>query len=187
MTMGHQVAVLDNGVLQQVDTPRALYDRLVNVFVAGFIGPPAMNIKTVPLTEDGAAFADMILPLTREQVDAALTDGTAHVQVGFCPENTGLVGPDDAGMPIHVDLVEELGSDAYVYGTGALEGQDERFVVRVDSPADTRADLQAQPETRGRSRVCRLRPEKLRRKDSRDPPGAAGRIHVVLVRQSVGF
>jgi multiple sugar transport system ATP-binding protein len=133
MTMGHRVAVLDNGVLQQVDTPRALYDRPINVFVAGFIGSPAMNIKTVPLTDEGAAFADMILPLTREQVAAARADGTAHVQVGFRPENTDLVGQGDGGMPIHVDLVEELGSDAYVYGTVALEGHDERFVVRVES------------------------------------------------------
>jgi multiple sugar transport system ATP-binding protein len=133
MTMGHRVAVLDQGILQQVDTPRALYDHPVNVFVAGFIGSPAMNIKTVPVTDDGAAFAQMILPLNREQVAAARADGTEHVQVGFRPEDTDLVGPDDAGMPIHVDLVEELGSDAYVYGTVALEGQDERFVVRVES------------------------------------------------------
>ena len=133
MTMGHRVAVLDQGVLQQVDTPRVLYDRPVNVFVAGFIGSPAMNIKTVPLADEGGAFAEMILPLTREQVAAARADGTAHVQVGFRPENTDLVGPEDGGMPIHVDLVEELGSDAYVYGTVALEGQDETFVVRVES------------------------------------------------------
>jgi multiple sugar transport system ATP-binding protein len=133
MTMGHRVAVLDNGILQQVATPRELYDKPTNVFVAGFIGSPAMNIKTVPLTDAGAKFAEMVLPLTREQVEAARTDGTAHVLVGFRPEDTDLVGPEDGGMPIHVDLVEELGSDAYVYGTVALEGQDERFVVRVDS------------------------------------------------------
>jgi multiple sugar transport system ATP-binding protein len=75
----------------------------------------------------------MVLPLTREQIEAARADGMSHVQVGFRPEDTDLVGPDGGGMPIHVDLVEELGSDAYVYGTVALEGQDERFVVRVDS------------------------------------------------------
>jgi multiple sugar transport system ATP-binding protein len=132
MTMGHRVAVLLDGVLQQVDSPRVLYDQPVNVFVAGFIGSPAMNIKTVPLTDSGGKFAEMILPLTREQIEDARTDGTAHVQVGFRPEDTDLVGSEDGGMPIHVDLVEELGSDAYVYGTVALEGQDERFVVRVD-------------------------------------------------------
>src|SRR5438105_12432597 len=75
MTMGHRVAVLLDGILQQVDTPRALYDTPTNVFVAGFIGSPAMNIKTVPLTEVGANFAGMILPLSREQVAAARADG----------------------------------------------------------------------------------------------------------------
>jgi multiple sugar transport system ATP-binding protein len=55
-----------------------------------------------------------------------------HVLLGFRLEDTDLVGPNEGGMPIHVDLVEELGSDAYVYGTVALEGNDERFVVRVD-------------------------------------------------------
>jgi len=132
MTMGHRVAVLLDGVLQQVASPRELYDRPTNVFVAGFIGSPAMNIKTVPLTDDGAKFAEMIVPLTREQVEAAHSDGATHVQIGFRPEDTDLVGPSDGGMPIHVDLVEELGSDAYVYGTVALEGQDERIVVRGD-------------------------------------------------------
>jgi multiple sugar transport system ATP-binding protein len=133
MTMGHRVAVLLDGVLQQVASPRELYDRPKNVFVAGFIGSPAMNIKLVPLTESGAKFADMTLPLTREQIEAARSGNATHVQVGFRPEDTELVGPGDGGMPIHVDLVEELGSDAYVYGTVALEGQDERFVVRTDS------------------------------------------------------
>jgi multiple sugar transport system ATP-binding protein len=133
MTMGHRVAVLLDGVLQQVDTPRALYDTPANVFVAGFMGSPAMNIKTVRLDEDGARFAEMLLPLTREQVELAKADGgNSTVTVGFRPEDTSLVGPSDGGMPIIVELVEELGSDAYVHGTVALEGQDERFVVRAD-------------------------------------------------------
>src|SRR4029453_12106449 len=71
MTMGHRVAVLDNGLLQQVDTPRALYDRPTNVFVAGFMGSPAMNIKTVPLTDEGGKFENMVLPVSREMVAAA--------------------------------------------------------------------------------------------------------------------
>src|ERR687890_619436 len=75
MTMGHRVAVLLDGVLQQVDTPRELYDRPANVFVAGFMGSPAMNIKTVRLADNGAQFADMLLPLTREQIEAARADG----------------------------------------------------------------------------------------------------------------
>jgi multiple sugar transport system ATP-binding protein len=133
MTMGHRVAVLLDGVLQQVDTPRTLYDRPGNVFVAGFMGSPAMNIKTVPLTEAGARFVDVTLPLTREQVAAAAADGgNGKVTVGFRPEDTELVGGNDHGIPITVELVEELGSDAFVYGTVALEGQDERFTIRTD-------------------------------------------------------
>src|SRR5690242_12731007 len=133
MTMGHRVAVLLDGILQQVDTPRELYDHPANVFVAGFMGSPAMNIKTVRLTDDGAHFAAMVLPLSREQIAAAQADGgDGTVTVGFRPEDTDLVGPNDGGMPVVVDLVEELGSDAYVHGTVALEGQDERFIVRAD-------------------------------------------------------
>jgi multiple sugar transport system ATP-binding protein len=133
MTMGHRVAVLLDGVLQQVDTPRALYDHPGNVFVAGFIGSPAMNIKTVPLTESGADFAGMILPLSREQVtEAGNGGGNGTVTVGFRPEDSDLVSETEGGMPILVDLVEELGSDAYVYGHANLSGEEERFVVRTD-------------------------------------------------------
>src|SRR5436305_13708128 len=75
MPMGPRVALLLDGVLQQVDTPRELYDHPSNVFVAGFMGSPAMNIKTVRLSDEGANFADMLLPLSREQVAAARADG----------------------------------------------------------------------------------------------------------------
>jgi len=135
MTMGHRVAVLLDGVLQQVDSPRTLYDHPDNVFVAGFIGSPAMNIKTVPLTESGARFVDMNLPLTRDQVAAAKDGGATTVTVGFRPEHCDLVGASEGGMPITVDLVEELGSDEFVYGHANLEGHDERFVVRATGGA----------------------------------------------------
>src|ERR1041384_4807753 len=82
MTMGHRVAVMLDGVLQQVDTPRALYDTPGNVFVAGFMGSPAMNIKTVPLTEAGGHFGSYNIPLTREQVAAAQNAG-GKVTIGF--------------------------------------------------------------------------------------------------------
>ncbi|BCB80258.1 diacetylchitobiose ABC transporter ATP-binding protein MsiK [Phytohabitans flavus] len=133
MTMGHRVAVLLDGVLQQVDTPRALYDSPGNVFVAGFIGSPAMNIKTVPLTEQGAMFAQMIVPLSREQVAAAQANGgNSKITVGFRPEDCDLVSPTEGGLPVVVELVEDLGSDANVYGHAALDGGSERFVVRTD-------------------------------------------------------
>jgi multiple sugar transport system ATP-binding protein len=133
MTMGHRVAVLLDGVLQQVDTPRVLYDRPGNVFVAGFIGSPAMNIKTVPLTEQGAAFGQIIMPLSREQVQAAQSNGgNGRVTIGFRPDDCELVGAHDGGIPVVVELVEDLGADANIYGHAALDGGAERFTVRTD-------------------------------------------------------
>jgi multiple sugar transport system ATP-binding protein len=131
MTMGHRVAVMLDGVLQQVETPRALYDAPGNVFVAGFIGSPAMNIKTVALTDTGAEFGPLAVPLSREQITAARTGGD-QVTVGFRPEATDLVPPTGGGLPIVVDLVEDLGSDANVYGHAAMDAGAERFVVRTD-------------------------------------------------------
>jgi len=131
MTMGHRVAVMLDGVLQQCDTPRTLYDTPDNVFVAGFIGSPAMNLKTVPLTESGASFGPLAVPLSREQMATAQSGG-GKIIVGFRPEATDVVGPTEGGLPIDVDLVEDLGSDANVYGHAELDGGAERFVVRVD-------------------------------------------------------
>jgi multiple sugar transport system ATP-binding protein len=130
MTMGHRVAVLLDGELQQVDTPRVLYDTPGNVFVAGFIGSPAMNLKTVLLTDTGADFGPLAVPLSREQI-AAAQGGDGKVTVGFRPEETDLVGEADGGLPLKVDLVEDLGSDVNIYGQALLEGSDERFVVRT--------------------------------------------------------
>jgi multiple sugar transport system ATP-binding protein len=131
MTMGHRVAVMLDGVLQQCDTPRVLYDNPGNVFVAGFIGSPAMNIKTVPLGESGAEFGALAVPLSRDIVSGAQSGG-GKVTIGFRPEATDLVAPSEGGLPIVVDLVEDLGSDANVYGHAALDGGSERFVVRTD-------------------------------------------------------
>jgi multiple sugar transport system ATP-binding protein len=133
MTMGHRVAVMLDGVLQQVDTPRALYDTPANVFVAGFMGSPAMNLKTVGLTDNGATFGDLLIPLSREQIAAVRADGgDGKATVGFRPEDTDLVGASEGGLPLVVELVEDLGSDANVYGHAAIDGESERFVVRTD-------------------------------------------------------
>ena len=136
MTMGDRVAVLLDGILQQVDGPRALYDKPANAFVAGFIGSPAMNLRTVRLSDSGADFGGLLVPLTREQVAAARQDGGGdRVTVGFRPEHTELVGQGDGGIPVIVELVEELGSDAFVHGHAALTVGDasrDTLVVRTD-------------------------------------------------------
>ncbi len=133
MTLGHRVAVLLDGVLQQVDTPRTLYDRPANVFVAGFIGSPAMNLPTLPLTDSGARLGDLLLPLAREQVRAAQADGgDGTVTVGFRPEDVQVVGAADRGLPVTVELVEDLGAHSHVYAVATLDGGPLRLVVTVD-------------------------------------------------------
>jgi multiple sugar transport system ATP-binding protein len=71
MTMGDRVAVLKDGLLQQVDTPRNLYDRPSNVFVAGFIGSPAMNLIQLPIIDGGVQFGDSVLPIDRDILSKA--------------------------------------------------------------------------------------------------------------------
>jgi multiple sugar transport system ATP-binding protein len=132
MTMGHRVAVLLDGILQQVDTPRVLYDTPGNVFVGGFIGSPAMNIKTVELTDNGAQVGEMVLPLTREQLAAAREDGDGNVTIGFRPEATQIVSPSEGGLPLLVELVEDLGSHANVYGHATIGSESERFVATIE-------------------------------------------------------
>jgi multiple sugar transport system ATP-binding protein len=130
MTMGHRVAVLKDGFLQQADTPRALYDRPGNSFVAGFIGSPAMNLKTVPLVDGGAKLGNLIVPLRREVAAAAA--GLSEVTLGVRPEAFSVATDGRPGLDLRVDIAEELGADAYVYGTATLDSGDEQFVVRVD-------------------------------------------------------
>jgi multiple sugar transport system ATP-binding protein len=130
MTMGHRVAVLRDGKLQQVDTPRNLYERPCNAFVAGFIGSPAMNLRTVTLTDDGALLGGAVVPIPAEVRQAA--QGRDRVVLGMRPEAFA-IGASGAGPKLRVDLVEELGADSYVYGTitGDEPGADKPFVVRA--------------------------------------------------------
>jgi multiple sugar transport system ATP-binding protein len=130
MTMGHRVAVLKDGLLQQCDTPRALYDRPANAFVAGFIGSPAMNLKTVPISAEGAKLDGVIVPLTRDALAAA--GGLDEVTFGIRPEALGIVPSTEQGMDMTVELVEELGADALVHGAVKIGDASQRFVVRVD-------------------------------------------------------
>ena len=136
MTMGDRVAVLKDGLLLQIDTPRNLYDRPANVFVAGFIGSPAMNLREVEITESGAVLGGTTVPLSREVVSRLTGDGSKTATLGFRPESTDVVG-DGEGFPMEVAVVEELGSDAYAYGTVALSGTEEPAqqltIVRVDA------------------------------------------------------
>jgi len=124
MTLGHRVAVLRDARLQQCDTPRALFDRPVNIFVAGFVGSPSMNLCRVPLRDDGAAaFGALGLELP-----GVRANGRREAIVGVRPEAMELAGD---GLEAGVELVEELGSDAFVYCSAELAGMPARLVARV--------------------------------------------------------
>jgi multiple sugar transport system ATP-binding protein len=110
MTMGDRVAVMKDGVLQQCDTPRVLYERPVNAFVAGFIGSPAMNLIEGMFVADGVSLGGTVVPVEREVANHA----PGPVTVGFRPESLEVV-PEGQGFPAVVGLVEELGAEAYIY------------------------------------------------------------------------
>ncbi|SDM01769.1 multiple sugar transport system ATP-binding protein [Corynebacterium mycetoides] len=130
LTMGDRIAVLNFGVLQQVGTPRELYDTPRNVFVAGFIGSPAMNLATFtvdPSTRTASA-GEASIALDSAHLSALTPSDNNQIVLGFRPEALEMVGAEAEGaFPVHVDIVEELGSDSYLYGT--LAGGD--LVVRT--------------------------------------------------------
>jgi multiple sugar transport system ATP-binding protein len=132
MTMGHRVAVLKDGLLQQVNTPRHLYDKPGNAFVAGFIGSPAMNLKTVPLVDGGAQFGELVVPLPRDVAAAVSAASLSEVTLGIRPEAFEVAKDGQRGLQLRVDIAEELGADAFVYGTSQIAGGEEQLVVRVD-------------------------------------------------------
>ena len=131
MTMGDRVAVLDDGVLQQCDTPRALYDKPANAFVAGFIGSPPMNLCTAKIADGAASLAGASVPLPRAAVSAAEAEGSDTVTLGFRPESLDIVPESDGGIPVTVGLIEELGAEALCHATLGTSGT-EKVVVRVD-------------------------------------------------------
>lgn len=128
MTMGDRVAVLKDGVLMQVDTPRKLYDAPQNVFVAGFIGSPAMNLLELPVVDGGVKFGGSVYPVNPSVLGAAAGN---TVTLGIRPEDLELVGAGE-GLAVEADVVEELGADAYVYGHTTIDGAERDMVVRVD-------------------------------------------------------
>ena len=117
LTMGDRIAVLNFGVLQQVGTPRELYDRPNNVFVAGFIDSPAMNLSTFDVDAQGVArLGQASIPLPQEVSSAVTEADGGQIILGFRPEALTLVENAEHSIPVEIDFVEELGSDSFLYG-----------------------------------------------------------------------
>ncbi|KAA1376466.1 ABC transporter ATP-binding protein [Aeromicrobium fastidiosum] len=126
MTMGDRVAVLKDGLLQQCAAPREMYDRPANLFVAGFLGSPGMNLVELPVIDGGVRFGDHLVRVPRDTLADA---DAATVMVGVRPENLAI---STSGLKVEVDVVEELGADAYVYGRASLGAIPHPIVTRVD-------------------------------------------------------
>jgi multiple sugar transport system ATP-binding protein len=129
MTMGDRVAVMKDGYLQQVDTPLGLYDRPQNLFVAGFIGSPQMNLLHARSRDGQAQIGDYLVP-----VDPAASQQLGQhdrITVGVRPEAWRVVPDGEGGLPVDVTVVEELGADSFVYGTCDVEGTPGSVIIRV--------------------------------------------------------
>jgi ABC-type sugar transport system ATPase subunit len=111
MTLGERIAVLSDGILQQVGHPQDVYDHPANVFVAGFIGSPPMNLLK------GKAAGGRIAAGDFELEDARVPDG--DVLVGIRPEALRPVGEEHPGpgLEVRVDVVEPLGDEVLVHGS----------------------------------------------------------------------
>lgn len=143
LTMGDRIAVLNNGLLQQVGTPQEMYEHPANEFVAGFIGSPAMNLGKFKVEGNVAKLGTAEVPLSQATLDAMVPEDEGKITIGFRPEGLEVVSEDTENtIPIEVEFVEELGSDAYIYGhlAGAdsghglgsgNEGKGEQLIVRV--------------------------------------------------------
>ncbi len=137
MTMGHRVAVLRDGRLQQVDVPEVLYDKPVNTFVAAFIGSPAITLVEAPVRDGRVDVHGLEVPLDRSLGAQA----GESVVMGFRPESWRIVPDTDTdSVELTVELVEALGSESFVYGRppaaeGPAEGE------RVTNKTEKRAGV----------------------------------------------
>jgi multiple sugar transport system ATP-binding protein len=156
MTLGQRVAVMREGKIQQLESPSELYARPANLFVAAFIGSPAMNLVEAQAERDRVAFGDLVVPLSTP----ALTTG--RVILGIRPESfedAAFASPRLPRIEVEVAVVEDLGADAHVIFTldaprldsdeirDAVEGEDEALIAD-----DDRALLTARVDPRTEAR-----------------------------------
>jgi multiple sugar transport system ATP-binding protein len=164
MTLGERIAVLSEGVLQQVGRPQDVYDRPDNVFVAGFIGSPPMNLLKATVAAGHVVAGDL------ELEDAGVPDG--DVFVGIRPEAMRAVGEEHPGpgLEVRVEVVEPLGDEVLAHGS--VEARDAGIRITGEQGtllADTAGD---------RATVTlRLSPH--------ERPEIGTRLHVAIAQEDV--
>ncbi|CAN5128721.1 ABC transporter ATP-binding protein [soil metagenome] len=191
MTMGDRVAVLKRGVLMQADAPQVLYDHPDNLFVAGFIGSPSMNIAEVGVVHEDDHFFVQLDAQNRIKIHEAALDAYPRVRdfagrnvaVGMRPEHffpaTGDTPQDMIWSQVKIELVEMLGSEMLVHvGTGASPVISEDMREAVDDE-DAFAALQEQARAGGLTLVARFAPGK--------PPAHDSAIDIGFEAQHLHF
>ena len=163
MTLGQRIAVLSEGILQQVGPPQDVYDLPANVFVAGFIGSPPMNLLKAKAAAGRVVAGDL-------ELDTRVPDG--DVLVGIRPEALRPVGDEHPGpgLEVRVDVVEPLGDEVLVHGT--VEAKDAG--IRIE---DEDAMLLADAVTDRATVRLRLPPK--------ERPNPGSRIHVAVAPEEV--
>jgi multiple sugar transport system ATP-binding protein len=135
--MASRIAVINKGVLQQIDTPQMLYDRPDNLFVAGFIGSPSMNFFPAVLRQDGGKLyvdgGTFVLEVPESRRAAYIREVGRQIIFGIRPENIHnpeFAPPGITAQPEEcvVDVTELMGNEIFVY----LKTGDNNFVARVD-------------------------------------------------------
>ncbi len=147
MTMGDRIVVMKDGFIQQVDTPMRLYNEPANLFVAKFIGSPAMNFLSVRLVEQAGqlllsapgfllpvslSYRTRLLPYADKDVIVGIRPDTIHDDTAF------LAAHPEWSLDVHVDVVEPMGSESYIYFSLNGDG----FVARVAPESSARVMAQ---------------------------------------------
>ena len=149
MTMASRIAVINKGRLQQIDTPQNLYDRPGNLFVAGFIGSPAMNFFPGKLRKDGDQIivdtGDFVVPIPAAKAAPYKQYVDKDVIFGIRPENIHdadfvPLNIDAEKVAVKVDVTELMGNEIFLY----LVSGKNTFVARVDPRSKLRVGQQAQ-------------------------------------------
>jgi multiple sugar transport system ATP-binding protein len=140
MTLGHRVAVMRDGLIQQIDTPARLFNRPANLFVAGFIGSPAMNFVRARIADGRVVFGEHALPLPARPELAAL--GGRELVLGIRPntfEDDAFASPALPRLRVRAEVVEELGTDAMVvFGVAAPAVEEVRRLPEAGEDEEAR-------------------------------------------------
>jgi multiple sugar transport system ATP-binding protein len=164
MTLGDHIAVLRRGRLQQVGTPRGLYQEPANLFVAGFIGSPAMNFLPARIRGDRLVLPMVELPLPEELRESVDAQGSGGYIAGIRPEHFRTLGNGDrhdtspSTFQVPVDLVEWMGAELYVHFQVSME-EAEGLDAAADKLRSLAGELELEePGGESRQLVARLDP-----------------------------